>query len=150
MTVGFKIALRRACELVRQNRSTHYYRSQAKDHTALRMRLKDLAASRVRYGYRCLHILLVREGWQAKGRPINHKRVYRLYKMEGLQIRTKKAKKRVSRPRVALPAATAPHERWSMDFVTDRLSDGRKFRVLTIVDHFSRVSPSMEADKSRH
>ena len=106
---------------MRQNRATNYYsknyyQSQAKDQTALRIRLRDLAASRVRYGYRRLHILLRREGWEANGRPINHKRVYRLYKLDGLEIRTKKAKKRVSRARVVVPAATAPNERWSMDF----------------------------------
>jgi len=143
-----EIGIRRACGLVRQNRSTNYYESQAKDQTALRIRLRDLAASRVRYGYRRLHILLRREGWEANGQPINHKRVYRLYKLDGLEIRTKKAKKRVSRARVVVPAATAPNERWSMDFVADRLFDGRRFRMLTLVDHFSRVSPAIEADFS--
>jgi len=102
----------------------------------------------VRYGYRRLHILLRREGWEANGRPINHKRVYRMYKLDGLEIRTKKAMKRVSRARVVVPAATAPNERWSMDFVADRLFDGRRFRMLTLVDHFSRVSPAIEADFS--
>lgn len=148
LVTGFRIGIRRACGLVRQNRSTNYYQSQAKDQTALRIRLRDLAASRVRYGYRRLHILLRREGWEANGRPINHKRVYRLYKMDGLEIRTKKAKKRVSRARVVVPAATTPNERWSMDFVTDRLFNGRRFRMLTLVDHFSRVSPAIEADFS--
>jgi len=70
LTVGFKIGIRRACDLVRQNRSTNYYQSQAKDQTALRIRLRDLAASRVRYGYRRLHILLQRKGWESNGRPI--------------------------------------------------------------------------------
>jgi len=107
------------------------------------VRLKDLAGARVRYGYRRLHILLKREGWQ-----INHKRVYRLYKLEGLSLRLKTKKKRVSAPRVPLPAATSPNDCWSLDFVADRLSDGRQCRMLTLVDNFSRVSPAIEVDFS--
>jgi transposase InsO family protein len=83
--------------------------------------LKDLAGARVRYGYRRLHILLMREGWQ-----INHKRVDRLYKQEGLSLRLKTKKKRVSEARVPMPAPGGPNECWSMDFVADRLSDGRQ------------------------
>ena len=105
------------------------------------MRIRDLAASRVRYGYRRLHVLLLREGWK-----INRKTVYRLYQLEGLSLRNKKIKKRISLPRVASPPAKAPNERWSMDFMTDRLADGRRFRVLTLVDNFSRVSPALEAE----
>lgn len=112
LTVGFKIGTRRACGLVRQNRSTNYYRSQAKDQTALRIRLQDLTASRVRYGYRRLHVLLRREGWEANGRPINHKRVYRLYKLDGLEIRTRKAKKRISRTRGAVPGTYDSGSLW--------------------------------------
>lgn len=111
-------------------RSVVRYRSHAKDQTALRMRLRDLAASRVRYGYRRLYILLRREGWL-----INHKRVYRWYKIDGLSLRTK-PRKRVSAQRVPLPPATAPNERWSMDFMTDQLFNGQRFRVLTLVDNF--------------
>ena len=105
------------------------------------MRIRDLAASRVRYGYRRLHVLLLREDWK-----INRKTVYRLYQLEGLSLRNKKIKKRISLPRVASPPAKAPNERWSMDFMTDRLADGRRFRVLTLVDNFSRVSPALEAE----
>ncbi len=102
-----------------------------------------MAGARVRYGYRRLHVLLQREGWH-----VNHKRVYRLYKLEGLSLRLKTKKKRVSAPRVPLPAATSPNECWSMDFVADRLSDGRRFRMLSLVDNFSRVSPAIEVDLS--
>jgi len=87
--------------------------------------------------------LLRREGWR-----VNHKLVYRIYKEEGLEVRTKKRRKRVSALRVVLPAATGPNERWSMDFVSDSLHDGRRFRVLTLVDHFSRVSPAIEVGSS--
>jgi putative transposase len=109
----------------------------------LRQRLRELAAVRVRYGDRRLHVLLRREGW-----PINHKRVYRLYREEGLAIRTKHRKKRVSLPRVTPPPATCPHERWSMDCMADRLFDGRPFKLMTFVDNVSRVSPAIEVDTS--
>jgi len=81
---------------------------------ALRIRLKDLATARPRFGYLRLHILLLREGWK-----INRKRVYRLYKLEGLELRHKKPKKRISVLRVAHPTPKAPNECWSMDFVSD-------------------------------
>jgi putative transposase len=107
------------------------------------MRLRELAASRVRYGYRRLHVLLRRDGWK-----INAKRVYRLYKLEGLSLRFKQRKKRVSRLRVVQPTVQQPNERWSLDFMSDTLGNGRRIRVLTVVDHFSRVSPVVEVDVS--
>ena len=124
-------------------RSVYYYRSRADPQTELRVRLKDLAAARVRYGYERLHVLLVREGWQ-----INVKRVYRLYHEEGLSLRLKTKKKRISERRVPLSRPAAPNKCWSMDFVHDRLADGRPFRLLTLVDNFSRVSPAIECDFS--
>jgi putative transposase len=140
---GFEVSERRACRVAGVPRSTCRYRSQAQDQTALRLRLRDLAATRVRYGYRRLHILLRREGWR-----VNHKRVYRLYREEGLGIRVKRKKKRTSLPRVTPPPAQRPQERWSMDFLTDSLADGRRFRVLTFVDNVSRVSPAIKVDFS--
>ena len=141
--VGFQISERRACRLTGVARSSYRYRSQAADQTALRLRLRDLAATRVRYGYRRLHILLRREGWL-----VNHKRIYRLYREEGLGIRVKRRKKLASAPRVLPPPATQPCERWSLDFLTDSLADGRRFRVLTIVDTVSRVSPAIAVGAS--
>ncbi len=120
------------------SRSVQRYRSVKDEQITLRMRLRDLAAARVRYGYRRLHVLLQREGW-----PVNHKRVYRLYRLDGLTLRRKSRKKRLSLPRVPAPAPTQPHTEWGMDFLTDRLADGRRFRVLTFVDHVSRVSPAI-------
>lgn len=79
---------------------------------------------------------------------INLKRVRRLYNLEGLSLRLKKSKKRVSALRIVPPPATAPNERWSMDFMSDALHDGRRFRVFTLVDNFSRVSPALEVDVS--
>jgi putative transposase len=136
---GFRVSERRACRVAGVPRSSCRYRSVAADQTALRLRLRDLAAARVRYGYRRLHILLRREGWR-----VNHKRVYRLYREEGLGIRVKRRKKLASAPRIVPPPAVRPLERWSLDFLSDSLANGRRFRVLTIVDNVSRVSPAIE------
>jgi putative transposase len=111
--VGFAVSERRACCVIGCHRKTYRYKSRAKDQTALRLRLRELASVRVRYGYRRLHILLRREGWR-----VNHKRIYRLYRLEGLGVRPKVRKvrkKRASALRPLLPAAQAPNEQWSMD-----------------------------------
>src|SRR3712207_8989495 len=97
MQVGFQVSERRACGVLQVPRSTVRYRSQAQDQTPLRMRLRDLAMARVRYGYRRLHVLLQREGWN-----VNHKRVYRLYQLEGLALRRRWKRKRASAVR-AMP-----------------------------------------------
>ena len=108
------------------------------------MRLKELAGARVRYGYRRLHILLRREGWR-----INAKRVYRLYCEENLGLRTRTPKRRVSRrTRVGRPEPEQINDCWAMDFMADELFDGRRIRVLTIVDHFSRESLALEVGQS--
>jgi putative transposase len=141
--VGFVVSERRACRVIGCHRKTYRYKSRAKDQTALRMRLRELAGVRVRYGYRRLHILLRREGWY-----VNHKRVYRLYRLEGLCVRYKVRRKRVSALRPLLPAAQAPNEQWSMDFMSDSLATGQRFRLLTLVDNMSRESPAIEVDRS--
>jgi len=135
--------MRRACRLIQIPRGTAYYRSRKKTWDELRMRLRDLAAVRVRYGYQRLHVLLRREGWK-----VNHKLVWRLYREEGLSVRTKGRKKKISRLRIVLPEAKTPNERWSMDFVSDGLYTSRRFRVFTLVDHFTRESPAILADHS--
>ena len=105
----------------------------------LRKRIREMAATRVRYGYKRIHVLLRREGWK-----INHKRVHRLYREEGLQMRHKTPRRRVSaKLREDRCPATATNECWSMDFMHDELFDGRRLRILTIVDNFSRVSPAI-------
>ena len=115
---SFRVSERRACRVLKLQRSVYYYHHRRDPQTELRVRLKDLAAARVRYGYERLHTLLVREGWQ-----INLKRVYRLYHEEGLSLRLKTKKKRISARRVPLSRPAAPNECWSMDFVHDRLAD---------------------------
>lgn len=97
------------------------------------MRLKDLAATRVRFGYRRLTVLLRHEGW-----AVNAKQVYRIYKQEGLMVRTRVRKKIARRRPVVVELATGPNQRWCMDFVHERLEDGRKFRILTVGDEFTR------------
>jgi putative transposase len=107
------------------------------------MRLRELAASRVRFGYRRLTVMLRREGW-----PVNAKRIYRLYTEDGLAVRTKVRKQIARRMRVPLVKATRPNQKWSMDFVAARLLDGRWFRVLTVVDQFTRECLLLLADSS--
>jgi putative transposase len=109
----------------------------------LRRRLRELAAVRVRFGYRRLTVLLKREGWR-----VNAQRIYRLYCDEGLTVRTKPRKRLASRARVPLPAPTRPNERWSMDFVSARLADGRWFRTLTVLDVYTREALALVADRS--
>jgi len=99
---------------------------------ALRVRLRELAGTRVRYGYRRLTVLLKCEGWD-----VNAKRVYRIYTEERLIVRTQKRKERAQRQRVAQGSAARPNQKWSMDFVLQRLPDGRWMRVLTVVDQFT-------------
>ena len=143
LRVGFKVSERRACQAIGIQRSSHRYRSTAKDQTALQMRIRDLAATRVRYGYRLLHVLLEREGWQ-----VNHKRVYRLYRLAGLSLRLKTRKKRISAARVPQSLPTTPNQRWSMDFMSDSLYNGQRFRVLTLVDNMTRESPAIAVSRS--
>jgi putative transposase len=143
LRVGFALSERRAYRVLGPSRSVQRYRSVADDQVPLRMRLRDLAAARVRYGNRRLHVLLQREGWR-----VNHKRVERLYRIEGLSLRRQARTKRLGLPRVPVPLPTRPSDEWGMDFLADRLADGRRFRVLTFVDYVSRVSPAIEAGAS--
>lgn len=130
----FEVSERRACNAMGFGRASHRYQSRRDPEVELRMRLKDLAESRVRYGYRRLHILLQREGWH-----VNHKRLYRLYCEEGLSIRTRSPKRRrACRYRSGRSEADGMNDVWAMDFMTDRLFDEKPFRILTIVDCFTR------------
>ena len=140
---SFRVSERRACEVLCIGRSTHRYRSIAEWQAALRMRIKEVAAVRVRYGYKRIHVLLRREGW-----GVNHKRVYRIYCEEGLNLRRKRPRKRTSENlRVARENAQNINDCWSMDFASDRFFNGRRFRVLTVVDIFSRECLGIEVDQ---
>ena len=110
----------------------------------LNKRIKEIAETRVRYGYRRIHVLLRREGWR-----VNAKRVWRLYREMGLQLRSKTPKRRVkAKLREGRADASAANEVWAMDFVHDQLFDGRKIRVLTIIDTFTRLSPAIDVRQS--
>ena len=128
----FNLSERAACQLIGLSRTAFRYQPKANSDAPLRKRLTELATAYPRYGYLMLHGLLKREGLVQ-----NKKRTYRLYTEEGLQVRTKKRKK-LTRPRVVMATPSNVNERWSMDFVSDQLSDGRRFRTLNVIDEFSR------------
>ena len=139
----FAVSLRRACGLMQIGMSSYYYRGQAKPDDELREALKRVAAKRRRWGYRMITEVLRREGFSD-----NHKRIYRVYREEGLQVRARKRRK-TARWRGAKPQpAQRANERWSMDFMSDQLADGRKIRVLNIVDDHTRQCLAMEVDTS--
>jgi putative transposase len=136
LELAYQVSERRACGALGFNRASHRYQSVADPQVALRLRLRELAAARVGWGYERLHILLRREGW-----AVNHKRVYRLYCEEGLAMRKRPPKRRRSCLRRELPVrASRKNECWSMDFMSDALYDGRRFRLLTLVDNHTRES----------
>jgi putative transposase len=141
--LAFRVSARRACGLTECPRATFYYRAQRRDVTPLRRRLRELAAARPRFGYRRLHILLCREGWR-----LNAKKTYRLYREEALGVRVTRRRKRASQLRVRPMAPTRPNERWAMDFMADRLDDGRRIRILTVEDVFTRECLAVEVDVS--
>ena len=133
---------RRACELMGVARSSCRYRPQGKDDGAVRGALRELAWERPRFGYRRLREMLRRRGW-----PMNRKRVYRLYREEGLAMRRRK-RKRVAAPRLPLVLPTRAHEVWTMDFTQDSLASGRRFRTLNLMDGYTRQALAIEVDTS--
>ena len=136
----FGASVQKACRLADFSRAGWYKKSQAKDQTALRLRIRDIALARPRFGYNRIHTLLRREGWR-----VNKKRVRRRYRLEGLPVRLRvRRRKYLAVHRGPVPVATGVHQRWSMDVVHDQLMAGRAFRVLTVVDQWSRQSPILE------
>lgn len=138
------VSERAACKLVGISVSGFRYKSRRKDDPEVRARMKELAARKRRWGYRtiCARIRL-------EGSLVNHKRLYRMYSEEGLTLRRKRHRKRKAGARMTyLPPVTRPNERWAMDFVSDSIAGGRRFRVLSIVDHFTRECPWLEVDTS--
>lgn len=134
---------RRACELASLQRSTCRYTSRLQDDPKLVARLRQIAEERPRFGYRRVHVMLLRDGY-----AINRKRVYRIYKAAGLAVKRRcRRKLRTSRPAPTLEV-TRPNQRWSMDFVHDCLTDGRKLRTFNVVDAFTRECLGIEVDTS--
>jgi putative transposase len=138
-----EVSERRACAVLGADRSSVRYRSRRPDDAQVRERIRKLAARRRRFGYRRLHVLLSREGYH-----MNQKRFRRLYGQEGLQVRKRGGRKRALGTRAPLSVPARPNERWSMDFVSDGFTDGRRFRILAVVDDCTRECLSLEPDTS--
>jgi putative transposase len=130
----YQVSVRKSCRVLQLAHSVMYYKAHRRDDQALRIRMRDIAEARVRYGHERIFILLRREGWRD-----NHKRTYRVYIEEGLNLRSKRPRRSKSAAsRLGRPLNTALYECFSMDFVSDALFDGKKFRTLTVVDNCSR------------
>lgn len=136
-----EVSQRRACALANCQRSVARYVVRRDSQEELRTRLRELAACKPRYGYRRLTRLLNRAGLR-----VNDKRVYRLYKLEGLMVRRKKRKRIARAAQPALAPATAPNQRWNADFMEDSLHWGRKFRTFNVLDEMARECPAIEVD----
>jgi len=134
---------RRACKATGFCRMTIRYETRRPDDRALRDRLTELARERKRFGYRRLHVLLRREGL-----AVNHKKLFRLYREERLGVRRRSGRKRALGTRAPMLVPLRPNERWSLDFVSDQITDGRRFRILTIVDDCTRENIALIADTS--
>ena len=139
----YQVSQRRACRAIGLDRTMVRYRSRRPDDDAARVRLRELAASRRRFGYRRLHVLLEREGTH-----MNHKRLRRLYAEERLHVRRRSGRKRALGTRAPIALPQGPNQRWSLDFVADTLTDGRRFRILVVVDDFTRECLCLVADTS--
>ena len=136
----WKVSVRRACATLAVDRALYIYKSKRGTQADLSQRIREICQTRVRYGYRRVHVLLRRDGWL-----VNPKRIYRLYKELALQLRNKVPRRRVkAKLRDDRRPATQCNETWAMDFVHDQLATGRKIRVLTIVDTFTRFSPAVD------
>jgi putative transposase len=134
---------RRACGLVGLHPKTYRYASTRPDDDALRIRLRELASQRRRFGYRRMGLLLARQGVR-----INHKKLYRLYREERLSVRKRGGRKRALGTRAPMAIPQDQNLRWSLDFVMDTLSSGRRFRILTVVDDFTRECLGLAVDTS--
>jgi putative transposase len=141
---SYGVKVQRACRLAQFSRTAWYRRSTARDQGPLRLRIRELAHARPRVGFTRIWVLLRREGWL-----VNKKRVRRLYRLDGLQLRMRvRRRKHIALHRGPAPQPVGPVDRWSMDFVHDALTNGRPFRVLTVVDQWSRQSPLLEVASS--
>lgn len=140
----FTLSERRACTILGFWRSTQRRKNPTREKDAVLIeRLRFYASKRPRFGYRRLHVLLRREGWHD-----NHKRVYRLYRAEGLAVRQKTRRKLTVQQRFQKPEVSGPNQRWSMDFMSDQLASGQGFRLFNVVDDFTREAVVMHAGTS--
>jgi putative transposase len=139
----FEVSQRRACRVIGVDRTSVRYSSRRPPDTAVRQRLRELAAERRRFGYRRLLVLMKREGIH-----MNHKRLRRLYREERLQVRRRGGRKRALGTRAPMTIPQGQNQRWSLDFLSDAFSDGRRFRILAVVDDFTRECLCLIADTS--
>jgi len=137
------VSQRRACQVTGADRKMVRYQSRRADDAVLRVRLKELAAARRRFGYRRLHVLIKREGMR-----VNLKKLRRLYSEERLQVRQRKGRKRALGTRAPMVIPQEPDQRWSLDFVSDVFAHGRRFRILAVVDDFTAECLCLVADTS--
>jgi putative transposase len=138
------VSERRALRIVAMSRSAFSYKAKARDCSAIRLRMREITQMRIHYGCERVFVMLRREGWRD-----NHKRVHRLYKEEGLSLRhCRPRRSRSARRRQPIKVATAPNTLWGMDFVSDALFDGRRFRLLTVIDHFTHECVAIVVDQS--
>lgn len=144
LQADYKVSQRRACAVILSSRSSIIYKPVDKNEEALRTRMREIAAVRVRYGFWRIHVLLRREGWKD-----NHKRTYRIYRDEGLNLRSKRPRRnRAAAHRLDRPDLCRLYQCCSMDFMHDQLFDGRKFRILTLVDNLSRKCLALHVGQS--
>ena len=143
LCVAYEVSQRRACKAIQADRTSVRYRSRRPDDAAIRLRLRELAATRRRFGYRRLEIFLGREGIH-----MNHKKLRRLYREERLQVRRRIGRKRALGMRKPLAVPQGPNQRWSLDFVSDQFGCGRRFRILTVVDDFTKECVALVPDTS--
>jgi len=143
LCLSYQVSQRRACKVIGADRTSIRYRSRRPDDGAIRTRLRELAAQRRRFGYRRLHILLRREGMH-----MNHKKLRRLYAEERLRVRRRGGRKRALGTRSPMTIPQGPNRRWSLDFLSDALTDGRRLRILAVVDDYTRECLCLVADTS--
>ncbi len=143
LRTSLEVSERRACTMISADRSAVRYRSRRPDDADLRGRLRELADQRRRFGYRRLHVLL-----RGEGHALNRKKTQRLYREEGLAVRRRRSRRRIAVARTPIPRPESPNRRWSTDFVHDQLADGRRFRVLTIIDDVTKECLAAVPDTS--
>jgi putative transposase len=140
------VSQRRTCDVLQVDRATVRYQSRRGDDAYLRDAIKRVSRERRRFGYRRIHVMVAREGFE-----VNNKKVRRIYREEKLQVRRRGGRKRALGTRKPMVLPDDPNQRWSLDFVSDALTDGRRFRILAVVDqnaelrHDSNVSRYLDA-----
>lgn len=140
----YRVSARKVCRVIQLDRCSFYYQGKKRDDSLLVMRMRDIAKTRIRYGFWRIFTLLRREGFKD-----NHKRIYRLYKLDGLNLRSKRQRRsRSAAHRIQRMKVTTINQCWSMDFVADQLFDGRRFRVLSVMDNHSRKCHALEVGQS--